>query len=863
MNIMNKLTLRLLWENKRRTLVTIIGVIISVAMLTAVATIAVSFFDLLKRQEIAQTGEWHVRYHDVDEEQIEKIGQDESTKSMMLTKEIGYAELTESSNWLKPYVFLEAYDEVGFTQFPVHVVEGRLPEKENELIISEAVLQHENTTWEIGDDVTFEIGKRVPTDKALGSSLDQRYSMRSENDDGTPGEELDIEEERTFTIVGIMEAPSWERAYAPGFTILTYLDEATLATTTGVDASVVWHDVDQSQVDAANSLSEKMTGQAPSFNRGLLRYYGIFSDSMKATLYSFVSIIMLVIVIGSVSLIYNAFAISVSERSRHLGMLASIGATKAQKRMSVFFEGAIIGIISIPLGIMAGLGGIGVTFMFINPLIKDALGVGETLHVIVTPMSLIVTCLVAILTIFISAFIPALRASRITAIDAIRQTQDVTLRRGKVKTNRFVRKIFGIEAEFGLKNLKRNRRRYQITVFSLVISIILFLSVAYFTKSLQQSFALTTDGENYDIVIYKSNQTDEQWERLVDGINQFEEVTDLSVHRYIHFQSIFDKEDIPDIAFNEYSSAEEINDDEVSGYVTFIGLDDEQLEKFSNKIRVNSDELFREDEFNAILINDIVLYENNKYIEEISLFKNAGDTIDIYDVTSTGDESFFVETLTIIEETKERPLGVSRLENWRVLFIVSNDTLHKLSELNNQEIHADLYVTSNDPIKTDENIESIREVALSQYNAAMSYEEDRQMILLLSVFVYGFITLITGISIANIFNTISTSIALRRREFAMLKSIGMTPRGFNKMINYESIFYGLKSLLYGLPISIGIMWLMHRALGDSFSFAFHLPWLHIIIVIIAIFGIVGSAMLYSSSKVKKENIIDTLKQENI
>lgn len=132
----------------------------------------------------------------------------------------------------------------------------------------------------------------------------------------------------------------------------------------------------------------------------------------------------------------------------------------------------------------------------------------------------------------------------------------------------------------------------------------------------------------------------------------------------------------------------------------------------------------------------------------------------------------------------------------------------------------------------------------------------------MSIFIYGFIALISAISIANIFNTISTSVSLRKREFAMLKSVGMTPKGFNRMINYESIFYGIKSLAYGLPLSGVVMYLIYQSTSNSFEQPFRVPWLSVLIVIAAVFIIVGSAMLYSSSKVRKETIIDGLKQEN-
>ena len=98
---------------------------------------------------------------------------------------------------------------------------------------------------------------------------------------------------------------------------------------------------------------------------------------------------------------------------------------------------------------------------------------------------------------------------------------------------------------------------------------------------------------------------------------------------------------------------------------------------------------------------------------------------------------------------------------------------------------------------------------------------------------------------------------------SMASTAGMTPKGFNKMINYESIFYGVKALLYGIPLSIGVMYLIHRAMMNSFSYDFELPWISLLIVIVAVFFIVGSAMVYASAKVRRERIIDALKQENI
>src|SRR5690606_29624018 len=287
-------------------------------------------------------------------------------------------------------------------------------------------------------------------------------------------------------VVGIVERPEWEPAWSPGYTVIGYVDEQNLSNAVPTDAMVVLNDLNGSLFDDAKNLADALGIEKINFNSELLRYYGITAnDNLRSTLYSLASIIMAVIIIGSVALIYNAFAISVSERARHLGMLSSVGATKKQKRNSVFFEGAVVGFISIPIGILAGIAGIGITFAYINQFLHGALGVTEKLELVVTPASILLAIGISIVTIFISTYVPAQRASKISAIDAIRQTHDIKLSGKKVKTSKFVRKVFGMEAEIGLKNVKRNKQRYLATLFSLVISIVLFLSVSFFTENLK------------------------------------------------------------------------------------------------------------------------------------------------------------------------------------------------------------------------------------------------------------------------------------------------------------------------------------------------------------------------------------------
>lgn len=865
MNIMNKLTLRLLKENKRRTIVTMIGVIISVAMLTAVSTIAVSFFDLMKRQEINNTGEWHVLYQNVPVAEMPTFIEDSNTKQASLSKDLGYAKFNEPNNDYKPYLFIKAYNETGFNSFPVQLVHGKLPEKQGEIVLSEHFIENEDIEWEIGDTIKLPIGQRMITDDEEYYINDQSYSLFTPSGDGMEEviREIDMKE---YTITGIIARPQWEPYTAPGYTVITYLSDEQIAQSETVNISTVLNKVSNKTVADAEALGTD-NDILTSLNYGLLRYEGYFADqlsTLKTTLIGLSTIIMSIIVVGSVSLIYNAFAISVSERSRYLGMLASVGATKKQKRISVYFEGAIIGLISIPIGIICGIGAMGITFIFINDILHGAFSdFTENLQVTVTAWSINSAILVSIITIFIATYIPAKRASKITAIDAIRQTEDVKLTKRQVKTNRLTRKIFGMEADFALKNLKRNKRRYQVTVYSLVISIILFLSVSYFTTMLQKTVDFTIENQDYDIVVHQGSQSDDMWGRLVDNIQQIEDVTSSQVTKSKFFRADIPVEFIPKQLFNAYYGNTDTNERSKSYTIELHALDDTSFQAYveENDLTIDVNDLNEA----GLLVNQTDFYIDGVHFNGPSLLADIEDNISFSEDEDEGEgenENSALMNIEIAGFTSHVPVGVYPPAGSNLVFIVPEATFNQYVDIIDEEVDSRIYIQTTDPIKTEEKINEIREVAIILNNTYKAKQQDEQLILLMQVFVYGFIALITAISIANIFNTIATSMMLRRREFGMLKSVGMTPKSFRKMIIFESAFYGIKSLAIGLPISGIIMYGMFLSMKESFDFTFFLPWSQIGIVIVGIFAIVGFAMLYAMGKIKNDNIIEALKQEN-
>lgn len=864
MNIVNRLTIRNMRQNKRRTLVTIIGVIISVAMVTAVTTLGVSFMDLLQRITIARDGEWHVLYRNVNQEQLQAIKNDQETKTLFLSRDLGYAFLEGNQNKYKPYLFIKEYDSQGFKQIPIKLRKGRLPRTGNEVVISEEIAQRAKVNLQIGDQLVLDIGQRVKIEDD-GQPLTQQAPLQA--GDGEIAETVKTTTTNSYTIVGIIARPAWEPAWAPGYTVISYVDESSLGNNDTVNALVVLNQVRRSLFTQAQELAQQNNIATVEFNNELLRYYGVTDmDNLHKTLYSLITIIMAIIVIGSVALIYNAFAISVAERSRHLGMLSSVGATRKQKRDSVFFEGAIIALISIPLGVLCGLGGLAVTFWFINPMIKGILGgpeVSEAFTVSFTPLSILAACLISLLTIFISTYWPAQRASNISAIDAIRQTTDIKLNNKAVKTSKLIRRFFGFEAEIGLKNLKRNKRRYQATVFSLVISIILFLTVSYFTDGMRKSAALSQDGINFDIQVQLPGENTGDDQQLVQALTGLNGITKYAVVKDLIANSRIDAELVPKEVREKLGSS--INE-KYPYYIEIHALDEESLRDYAQEVGVDYEQLGNTDKISGIVIDTISYqdYEARKFMETKAINTEVGQDIELYYTDPETQDETNLGSLQIAALTDKIPMGVFSTGPGGLSVIVSEQVMDQLiADSRIGDINTRLLLNSTDPLATQRQIESIHESDLSIFNVYQMRQQEEQIMMLMSVFTYGFIVLITAICMANIFNTISTSIALRKREFAMLKSVGMTPKGFSKMLNYESLFYGVKSLLYGLPLSIVIMYLIYNSVGYTFSYSFTLPWSSILFVIGAVFVMVISAMLYSSSKIKQDSIIDALKQENI
>lgn len=882
MNIVNKLTLRHLKENKGRSIVTTLGICVSVAMITAVFVAVASFLNLFGETSLVNNGNYHFQVKD-NKEKIEEIFADYSDE----IEDVGYSCSLDADHagYRVPNGTVMRYsigdwvvgDEQYFKQFVTCDYEGSLPKNDNEIMVEQNVIEKNNLDWKIGDTVEIDSGFRKASDKEAHFPIPVSGVYQF-------GEEFLKSETKSYKIVGILHN-NLPTIYSGK--ILRGMGSTNTASGT-VTASVLMKKVNVNSLNEINSIIDKFNFSKDvkpfcvSINNDYLETkFAVDPDnSIVVTLLPMCAVFLAIIMVASVALIYNAFSMSYAEKVRYLGMLSSVGATKAQKRKSVYFEGFVLGIIGIPVGFAAGVLGIGITLKSIGgELLKSGMlnGMEDLGFKVVVPIYCVVcTLLLSVITIFISVFKPARKASAIMPIDAIRQTNEIKLKK-KIKTPFFIRKIFGYEGELAHKNLKRNGRKSRVITASIALSVILFLSCNYFCDMFVRYSALN-DENPVQVEAIVSNTNSKEFEKFLSENGYIDDYffystdfysksmndnqSDVEDSVYVNFD-FFTKDtvnkkyaDIVDTDFYFYINC--VEDDDFNKLCEFSGVDSSKYYEIGDNGEVNT-----------LVVNNL----SHKTGEEgVFNDKLLGNSVYYYMVDENDNEVVMPLSQYVFEEFAkydENNYICSLNPSNSISCYYPRTAFEKLMDYYDEgggdsDYSVGYGIVTEEHEKVAEEIGDFFEEKNYENCSYSDYVQSLQMmnstIFILQVFIYGFISLITLITIFNIINTISTSIALRKKEFAMLKSVGTTPKGFNKMIVLESAFYGMKALIFALPISILVNFGINKALGES-SIPFEINWLMILAVIVVVFIIIGMTMIYSVRKLKDDSIVETLKED--
>ena len=831
MNILNKLTIKHLKMNKKRTIVTIVGVILSTALMVGIGLLLSTFREVMIDEAIASSGDYHAKLLNVSSNNYNTIIKNNNIEKTYAKEFIGYSKIDTNDDFKRYFsVFYANKDYLNHLE----LVSGSMPKSDSEIVIPE----DSKTTLKVGDKITLNVGNRYLDGQVNNSNY---YSK---------GEIIKDYFTKEYTVVGIIKKDVYESYSEVGFNVFTYKEK--------LDNQMLYiiYKNPKKTIELTEKIAKNFSVEEYDLNTSLLSLYGVSKyGNIMRSIVGLLVIMLLLVSVGCIIVIYNSFAISVMERKKQFGLFASIGATRKQLRKTVLFESFIVGIIGIPLGILSAYIGIGAVVASMNILLKD---LPNTAFKLVTyPIFIIVPIIFMIITIIISAFIPAIRASRISPIEAIRLNDDIKIKGRKVKTSKLTRKLFGIEGELALKNIKRNKKKYRITIISLFISILLFISFSSYMNYAMSSMDNDLAMPSFDIVLNNVSLTKDK--NIINKVINSKYVDEYAIMRSETYLSKYkvSEMNLYNDKYIKFLKENKMYYADNNEYINLIVFDDETFKDYIKGIgNTMKPVLFDK-------AKGFIYKERTRKGYQMNMFNNSHEEIPI---CKTEDANSCIYTLKDYYISDKEYIGIRDMYNNLGITIIMPRSYY-LEHITDTYESYEVVLKSNDVKELDSLIEELLKnntTSMSSYNISKEYQMMNNLIIVIKILVYGFIALVTLIGVTSVFNTINTSINLRRKEFAVLRSIGLTPKGFNKMLRYESIIYGLKSLLYAIPMSLLVTYLIHKQVSDYSSIEhIIIPYKAILIAVIGVFIIVAITMRYSSRKIKNENIIDTIREENI
>ena len=950
MNLMKTLTLKNLRLNRKRTIVTIVGIILATALLSALVTLVSSFQYSMIEYQKQKDGDFHVKFSNVKMSELSEFKNNRNIESTFETMGMGFAKLDGCKNEDKPYAYVMATDEAGFERGCFKLIEGRMAKNEDEIVIPRHLKTNGRIDIKVGDEITLDVGKRYDSNTEGVIWENSAYENEAET--------LTDTVTKHYKVVGIMERPGYgmEDYSAAGYTFVTYSDElaaidngtkseASEADTTltvysrytqkalrnkdAVTADIIG--VDEKLFEKANNSSVEMSAEESDrflkemenakydiyINGYLISYECVFPiDGSFKALFTVAAVVALIIILTSVYCIKNSFNISITEKIRQYGMLASVGATRRQIKSSVKTEAAMLGVVGIPVGTMSGILASLILVKVVNVLSAGWLNFALSFHTSLP--ALILAVILSIATIYFSATGSARRAAKVTPLEAIRNTKEIKIKSSKLKTPAIIGRIWGIGGVISYKNIKRNNKKYRTTVTSIVICSVTFIVISYFMSMAFSVVGMSYASADYNIGINMSYKKDihidiEKLSKLVSGIEGVDDYLVGAGYDFDVREPKYTKE------YGEYCRQVYDNSEDVSQMFLITVLDDKSYDKYA------SDAGIKNAAAGAILVNkgtfDVYNENSLKYVKkEMELYKyKAGDTIEcgynVYDDASsddnaaegdtesstddnnavegdtesgTEDNSGYVDEetinngvrktldVTIAGVTDKVPIGYKSYSYATLLFMNQKgfESLWadgKSNELKQRYVSYSAYVVAENADEYQDTFEKETEgnpeysqISFSVSNLDKQMRDEKSLFTLLGVFAYGLIVVIALIGITNIINTLSTGMELRSREFATLRSIGMTDKQFVGMVRLESVFISVKALVIGVPLGILISYLlcviMNRMDG---AIIYEPPYKAIILCIVVVIMLIYAIMKLSMTKLRHNNIIETIKNENL
>lgn len=1043
MSVMTSFTRRSLAKNRMRTVVSIIGIALSVALITAIWTTVASLQQGLYQRTIATEGWWQVYVQGAADETIDAMEQSDNITDAAVSHDGGVAWYSErESETLGSGLIVKSLpqaakgqverDGAGITCLP-EVTEGRAPEALGEVMLPERLrgttLGGEDGggvatdgTLALGGSIALDVCRYVPADPDRGSIASTLNAVQEilaggavvdaqgapiEGYGGSAASEepraaakyeggamlLASRERMEFSVVGFYDDSG---AHYTGNDFVASSDGVSLAITApggvemvsggqaGADGVPTGCYTDVWAATQGFGSLDEITGFVSGLpyegtglyygdmvvyaHGNLTRYQGISNGSLlQDSLTAMAGILALVVAVASVSLIYNSFSISVAERTRQFGLLASLGASKRQLRRSVLVEALMLGAVGIPCGILLGIGGTAAVLQLTGAGFSALLGVDEGLALAVEPASLAISAALSLVTLLVSAWIPALRAGRVSAVDAIRQVQDVRLsKRAQRKAAREARTSaasavpFSKRSDGGLwglvanvpgiiahRNLSRQSARGRIVVMSLAVSVVLVVTAGAVAVTMDpivsRAGSAAGASSDADITLMASgsdSQNDElsaqaeQFDGLLDEAASLEGVSLDGVVRQGSMEVALPAGMISEAGRDAIQQNHDLRsaswspqpfgqDGAYYGRLEVFYLDESSFSQTAESLGVGDLDFADPGHPRAIALNayqgvtaDAAYLDIDPFAQTGSFRAYCGATVPegfsslgvvegedgapvlgLIDQASAAEGDPAVERVSldsarsvqidVVALAPEAPPIANLMSSPRgIPVLLMSDEITKaadgaaaedapgerLSVIEHDTPFSYSFATATFQADDHESaVEQLRELAdgyagltVNVVDLVVSAESTRLAFQTIQVFILCFTVIMALIAVANVFNTLTNSIILRMREFAVLKSVGMGDRAFARMLVCECASYALRGLVIGLVLAIAVAWLLYQALGIAFEgVGFSLPWAYIGAAVALVLVVLAISVAFALRKSHAANVVEALRADAV
>lgn len=795
MNILKQLMFKHTVMNKKRTIVMIVGIVLSISLIIMILSLTVSFkssiIDYLERTE----GNYHYMFRNVPSGDINKFDRNVAIDSYFITRERNIG------------IKILEIDKQGLNNLPIVISEGRMISDYSEILISK-YLRDSNSGYQIGNIING------------------------------------------YLIVGVME---WNDEEIDGITLLNQIDRNekvdlyvkyteyglknryfVTSNILGIDNKIYSETRGGVLTNSSNSLElEKEMALAKYsvyVNQELVDFSSnSFHPVIMKVIYVIAGIILLIIIITSIYCIRNGFEISLSERIKEYGMLISIGMTFKQLRKSVLLEAGLIFLIGMPLGIGLGIGSNFIFSLIVNKLVVNDMGF--YLKWRVSGVAILIGIILSMITMYFSVRKSMKIIINSNLINAIKgNNYDNSVR---VKTPYLITRFFGLSGDIAYKNIFRGKGKYTVIITSVVIWVFSFVTLSSFDAFISSKLESVYKDNDYNLIV-NLNSDGVYNEMITDKIVNIPLIREYAVIKQGNFA-------IKNPRFSEYSRSYYGDNYDVYG-LTVESLSLEEYMRYTKKLGIKGNT-----EDKAILVDKKGTFDYKK-----------GDVIKGNSFNEYGSSELSIEIAMV---SNIDPLGVKASYN-DVKLVVSEKSIDRY----NPGDDIVLYIKTDKSEMVYEKIELLVKKHEGVYveNKDREYRTSKILIRLIRIFLYGIMIMISVVGLTNIFNTVSTNISLRMREYAIFKSIGMDSKQFNKMVRLESLFYLGYSLILGIFLGICLSYFAYFVLTrrvEEVSYVF--PYKGIIYSVLIVSGLIFMIMRYSLRMIDKNSLMSVIRQDNI